>query len=263
MKRFFKLGMVSVLAILLCSLFVACGGSSSDSNSSDSANGEVYTIATDTTFAPFEFEDAQGKRVGIDVEVLDAIAQEQGFQYELQALGFDAAVTALESGQVDGVIAGMSITDDRKEKFDFSEPYFESGVVCAVMNNSDIDSYEGLKGKNVAVKTGTEGSTYAESIKDQYGFNITTFQDSANMYEDVKAGNSVACFEDYPVIGYAINQGQPFKMIGGLQQGSDYGFAVQKDNEKGKKLLEMFNAGLNAVKDDGTYDQIVNQYITQ
>lgn len=257
MKKVLKIGSVALLAILMCLSVVGCG-----STDSDTANGKVYTVATDTTFAPFEFEDSEGQRVGIDIELLDAISKDQGFEYELSALGFDAAVTALEAGQVDAVMAGMSITEERKEKFDFSEPYFESGVVCAVLDTSSIDSYEGLRGQNVAVKTGTEGAMYADSIKDTYGFTVTTFPDSANMYEDVKAGNSVACFEDYPVIGYAITQGQPFKMIGGLQEGSDYGLAVQKDNEVGSELLEMFNAGLNNVRANGTYEEIVNKYIT-
>ncbi len=236
----------------------ACGGSTSSDTSSDT----TYTIATDTTFAPFEFENDEGERVGIDIDLLDAIAKDQGFDYELQALGFDAAVTALEAGQVDGVIAGMSITEERKEKFDFSEPYFDSGVVCAVMDNSDIGTYDQLRDHSVAVKSGTEGYSFADSIKDTYGFTLSTFTESANMYEDVKAGNSVACFEDYPVIGYAINQGQPFKMVGGLQAGSQYGFAVQKDNEKTHELLEKFNAGLEHVRSDGTYQEILDKYIT-
>lgn len=258
MKRILKMGAVLLLAVLTCMTIVGCGSNTATTDT----DAIVYTIATDTTFAPFEFENSDGERVGIDIELLNAIAEDQDFQYKLEALGFDAAVTALEAGQVDGVIAGMSITEERKLKFDFSEPYFESGVVCAVLDTSEITDYDQLRGKNVAVKSGTEGSTFADSIKDTYGFTVTTFQDSANMYEDVKAGNSVALFEDYPVIGYAINQGQPFKMIGGLQQSSDYGFAVQKGNDVGEALLEMFNAGLENIKADGTYDEIINEYIT-
>ena len=265
MKKLLKYGLLLILSAMLVITLAACssGGNDESASSDSSSEGPTYKIATDTTFAPFEFENDEGKRVGIDIDLLDAIAKNQNFKYELQPLGFDAAVQALEANQVDGVIAGMSITDERKQKFDFSEPYFDSGVVCAVAENSDITDYEGLRGKNVAVKTGTEGSTYADSIKDTYGFTVTTFQDSANMYEDVKAGNSVACFEDYPVIGYAINQGQPLKMIGDVQQGSSYGFAVSKGNETGAKLLEMFNAGLTEVRDSGEYDEIVNTYITK
>ncbi|MGI6108560.1 MAG: transporter substrate-binding domain-containing protein [Eubacteriaceae bacterium] len=255
MKKFLKIACVALAFAMILPL-AGCGSSSS-------SDENHYTIATDTTFAPFEFEDKDGKRVGIDVELLQAIADKEGFTYDLQALGFDAAVSALESGQVDGVIAGMSITDERKQKFDFSEPYFDSGIMCGVKSDSDITSYDQLSGKNVAVKTGTEGASYAQSIADQYGFTITQFQDSANMYEEVKSGNSVACFEDYPVLGYAISQGQPLKMIGELQRGNSYGFAVKKGDEKGAKLLEMFNKGLEAVKEDGTYQKIMDEYISK
>ena len=94
----------------------------------------------------------------------------------------------------DGVIAGMSIKPERQEKFDFSDPYFDSGVVMGVKeDNEDIKSYEDLAGKKVAVKIGTEGQTFAESIKDEYGFTTVVFDDSTSMYLDVKSGNSVVC----------------------------------------------------------------------
>lgn len=221
----------------------------------------TYVIATDTTFAPFEFTDADGNFTGIDMEILDAVAKDQGFAYEIQSLGFDAAVTALEAGQADGVIAGMSITDERKEKFDFSEPYFDSGVVMAVLSDSTIASYEDLSGQVVAVKSGTEGATFAESIQEQYGFTTTVFDDSATMYQDVVAGNSVACFEDYPVMGYAISQGLSLTMPTEKEQGSSYGFAVRKGENQ--ELLEMFNAGLANIQENGTYQAILDKYISE
>lgn len=252
MKKFTKLGVV-LICVFAAVLALAGCGSSSDS--------EKYTIATDTTFAPFEYEDEDGNFVGIDMDLLAAIADDQGFEYEIQQVGFDAAVQSLEAGQCDGVIAGMSITDERKEKFDFSDPYFDSGVQMAVKSdNTDITSYEDLKGKNVAVKKGTEGYDYADSIKDKYGFTMTTFDDSSNMYEDVKSGNSVACFEDYPVIAYAINQGQPLKLVGDKQQGSSYGFAVKKGENA--ELLEKFNAGLKNLKENGKYQEILDKYLS-
>lgn len=263
MKKYLQIFTALLVLAVLGLVLAGCGSTTSDTTDATDSADKVYTIATDTTFAPFEFENDKGERVGIDVELLDAIAKDQGFKYELSALGFDASLTALEAGQVDGVIAGMSITEERELKFDFSEPYFDSGVVCAVKDDSDITDYEALRGKNVAVKTGTEGSVFADSIKDEYGFTVTTFQDSANMYEEVKAGNSVALFEDYPVIGYAISQGQPFKMIGGLQQETQYGFAVQKDNETGAELLKMFDAGLENVRASGEYQEIIDKYIKE
>ncbi len=270
-----KLLCTALAGIMVLSL-AACGSSSSDSAAADTEEtaaeeadeteteaeegGTVYIIGTDTTFAPFEFQDVDGNQIGIDMDLLAAIAEDQGFEYEINVLGFNAAVQALESRQVDGVIAGMSITDERKEKFDFSDPYFDSGVIMGVAADSDISAYEDLAGQKVAVKQGTEGSAFAESIADEYGFELVTFDDSSMMYEDVMAGNTVACFEDYPVLGYAINQGLALKTVTEKEQGSSYGFAVPKD-ENGE-LLDMFNAGLKNVRESGEYDEILATYIS-
>ena len=117
----FKKFAAMTLALTMAFSFAACGGSQEAPADDAAADGKTYIIATDTTFAPFEFQNEAGEYVGIDMDLLAAIAEDQGFQYELQYLGFDAAVQALESGQADGVIAGMSITEARQQKFDFSE----------------------------------------------------------------------------------------------------------------------------------------------
>ncbi|MBR4015681.1 MAG: transporter substrate-binding domain-containing protein [Anaerotignum sp.] len=253
----FKKVTAMTMVLAMAAGLAACGG-----GSDDQAEGKKYIIATDTTFAPFEFQNEAGEFVGIDIDLLAAIAEDQGFEYELNSLGFKAAVQALEAGQADGVIAGMSITEDRKEKFDFSEPYFDSGVVMGIAaDNEEIKGYEDLAGKKVAVKIGTEGQTFAESIKDQYGFETVTFNDSSAMYMDVIVGNSVACFEDYPVMGYGIAQGVKLKMVTEKEQGSSYGFAVGKDQNT--ELLEMFDAGLANLKENGKYQEILDAYIQE
>ena len=223
----------------------------------------AYIIATDTTFAPFEYQESSGTYVGIDVDLLDAIATDQGFEYELKPLGFDAALQAVQANQADGVIAGMSITDERKKVFDFSDAYYDSTVCCAVSADSDIASLEDLAGQNVAVKIGTQSASWAESIADEYGFTMTTFDTSDTMYQDV-GGNSVACFEDTPVMSYAISTGNvELKIIETVSEDSEYatpyGFAVAKDQNA--DLLTMFNQGLANIKADGTYDEIVAKYV--
>ena len=252
LKKFAAMAMVAVMAVGM----TACGGGD------DAADTKTYVIATDTTFAPFEFQNDAGEYVGVDMDLLAAIAEDQGFKYDLQYLGFDAAVQALESGQADGVIAGMSITPERQKKFDFSDPYFDSGVVMGIAeSNNDIKSYEDLKGKKVAVKRGTEGYDFAESIKDQYGFETVVFDTSDAMCMDVKVGNSVACFEDYPVLGYGITQGNGLKMVTDKEQGSSYGFAVGKGENA--ELLKMFNTGLANLKENGKYQEILDTYIQE
>ncbi|MCM3260797.1 amino acid ABC transporter substrate-binding protein/permease [Paenibacillus lautus] len=224
------------------------------------ASGKTYQIGTDVTFAPFEFQDASGKFVGIDMDLLDAIAKDQNFKYEIKPLGFNAAVQALEANQVDGVIAGMSITDERKQKFDFSDPYFDSGVVMAIRQDQEsIKSYEDLRGKKVAVKTGTEGYSFAESISSKYGFTIVPFDDSAQMYDDVKTGNSVACFDDFPVLAYGVEQNNGLKIVTDMEPGASYGFAVSKG--RNQELLQKFNAGLINLRASGEYDRIKEKYI--
>ena len=144
--------------LLACSLVACGGGSNASAPAADApeADATTYKIVTDTTFAPFEFAEADGTYVGIDIELLDAIAKDQGFEYTIDPVGFDAALQNVQVGQADGVIAGMSITDARKEVFDFSDPYYDSTVCCAAIADGDIKSLDDLKGANVAVKNGTQ-----------------------------------------------------------------------------------------------------------
>ncbi|GJF10121.1 glutamine ABC transporter permease [Mycolicibacterium cyprinidarum] len=249
-----------VLAAVLAALLVGLLGVGPLSPATASAQEENYVIATDTTFAPFEFQDASGNLVGIDMDLIREIASDQGFTVDIKPLGFDAALQAVQANQAAGVIAGMSITDDRKKVFDFSDPYFESGVQMAVLDdNTDINSYADLKGKRVAVKNGTEGAEFADSIKNEYGFTIVSFADSASMFEEVKTGNSVAVFEDYPVLLYGIQQGNGFKTVTPKEKGSSYGFAVNKGQNA--ELIKRFNAGLKSLKESGRYDELIESYL--
>lgn len=258
MKKFLSMTLIAAMTLSLA----ACGGSSkeADSTKADGSSTKKYVIATDTVFAPFEFTNESNDFVGIDVDILSAIAEDQGFEYELSPLGFDAAVASLESGQSDAVIAGMSITDERKEKYDFSEAYYDSYVCMATAADSNIKGYEDLKGKTVAAKTGTQGAECAESLKDKYNFDVQYFDESSLMYQDVITGNSAACFEDQPVMAYGITQGNGLKIIAEEQESfsTPYGFAVLKGQNA--ELLEMFNKGLANIIDNGTYKEIVAKY---
>ncbi|MFT8705202.1 amino acid ABC transporter substrate-binding protein/permease [Bifidobacterium aquikefiricola] len=223
------------------------------------AKGKAFTIATDTTFAPFEFRDG-GKLVGIDMDLMNAIAKDQGFTVTIQSLGFNAALQALSSNQADGVIAGMSITDERKQIYDFSDPYFESGIQMAVAkNDSTITSYKDLKGKTVVVKSGSEGESYAKSVAQKYGFSIKSVDQSATMYEMVKSGNASAVFDDYPVLAYGVSQNNGLKTVTKKIPEGSYGFAVNKGKQQA--LLAAFNVGLQNLKENGRYDKILVKYL--
>lgn len=223
------------------------------------AQGKHFIIGTDTTYAPFEMTDASGNRVGIDMDLIKAIAEQQGFTVDIKALGFDAAVQALQAGQVDGVIAGMTITDKRKENFDFSNPYFQTGLQIAALKGSPVKTITDLKGKVLAVKTGTAGSTYADSIKAKYGFTTQAYGQTAQMIDAVKAGQAAAYIEDSPVVSYAITQGLAMQLVGDKVPQGYYGMAVAKG--KNANLVSAFNEGLAALWGSGGYDKIVAKYL--
>ncbi|MBU5364566.1 amino acid ABC transporter substrate-binding protein/permease [Enterococcus devriesei] len=222
---------------------------------------KTYKIGTDLTFAPFEFQNSDGEYVGIDVDLLNQIAKDQNFKVDLRPLGFDSSIQGVQSDQLDGMIAGMSITDERKKTFDFSDPYFDSGIQMAVKNdNTDIKDYNDLKGKTVSAKIGTESATFLNDNKDKYGYEVKQYEAADAMYNALNNGNVEAIFDDYPVLGYAVTNGQPFKLVGDPEEGSSYGFAVKKGENK--ELLEKFNKGLKDLKKNGGYDKIVNEYIS-
>lgn len=221
---------------------------------------KTYQIGTDVTYPPFEFANKDNQYVGIDIDILKAIAKAENFKVEIKPVGFNAAVQSLQSGQLDGIMAGMAITDERKVKFDFSKPYYKTGFVMAVAKDSSIKSLEQLRGKRVALKTGTAAAEYALSLKDKYGFSTVTFDDSDNMYNDVVTGNSVACFEDDPVMQYAIKTGTKLKIVTKPARGGYYGFAVAKG--KNQELLQKFNAGLAKIKQNGEYAKIKARYLS-
>ncbi len=259
MKRVLSVMLILVMAL---TMLAGCGDKNTpDSTSADNAGSsdKTYVIATDTVFAPFEFTNENDEFVGIDLEILEAIAKDQGFEYNLQSLGFEAACAALEAGQADGVIAGMSITDERKLKFDFSDAYYDSTVCAAVKADSTAATLDDIKGSSVAVKNGTKSADWANEIKDEYDLTVTYYEDSAMMYQAVLSGNAVACFEDYPVMAYGVSQNNGMKLlVEEKEKATPYGFAVQKG--KNAELLEMFNEGLNNIKENGIYDEIVAKY---
>ncbi|HPR81514.1 MAG TPA: amino acid ABC transporter substrate-binding protein/permease [Enterococcus sp.] len=222
---------------------------------------KTYKIGTDVTFAPFEFQNEKNEYVGIDIDLLNAIADDQDFDVDLRPLGFDSSVQGVQSNQLDAMIAGMSITEERKKSFDFSDPYFDSGIQMAVKADDDeTTSLDDLKGKTVGAKVGTESATFLEENKDKYEFDVKNYDDATGLYGAVKNGTVVAIFDDFPVLGYAINQGEQLKLVGEPQKGNSYGFAVKKGENK--ELLDKFNAGLKKMKESGEYDKIVAKYIT-
>lgn len=248
-----------LLLVLLSFMALATGISGYGSSNKIKADEKTYQIGTDVTYPPFEFANDQNKYVGIDIDLMKEIAKEEGFKVNIKPVGFNAAVQSLEAGQIDGMIAGTTITPARKQKMDFSDPYFKTGVVMAVSPKSGIKDLKDLKGKRVAIKTGTAAAAYAQKIQSKYGFKTVTFDDSDNMYSDVVNKNSVACFEDAPVMQYAIRTGVKLSIVTKPAQGGAYGFSVKKGQNQ--ELLKKFNEGLKKLKANGQYNKIVSKYL--
>ena len=256
-----KLLTVVMAAGILTTALAGCGSQSADVADTN-ATDKTWVIATDTVFKPFEYTDANGDFVGIDVDIVAAIAEDQGFEYQMNSLGWDAAIAACQAGQADGMIAGASITDERKASgWIFSDGYYDATQCMTVKGDSDIAGFADLSGQTVAVKTGTQGATYAESLKDEYGFNITYLEDSPTMYQTVIGGQAVACFEDTPIMASSIKEGDlALKIVDGTEnEGNPYGFAIF--NADNQELVDMFNAGLANIKANGTYDEIIAKYL--
>lgn len=253
-----KLVVLLLTTTLAFSMFAGCGSKADKKAASE----KTWVVATDTVFKPFEYTNEKNEFVGIDVDLLAAIAEDQGFQYELQSLGWDAALAAVQAGQADGLMAGASINQERIDSgWIFSDGYFEATQTFVVAEGSDVTNFEALQGKNVAIKNGTAGADFANSLKDQYGFTVTVFEDSPTMYQDVLLGNSVACVEDTPIMISSIKEGGLALMIpdGMESEGAPYGFAIK--DEADKELLDKFNAGLANIKANGKYDEILNKYL--
>ena len=251
--------MKKALALALCAAMLA-GMLTGCSSKADS--GKKWVIATDTVFKPFEYTNEKNEFVGIDVDIMAAVAEDQGFEYELQSLGWDAAVAAVQSGQADGIIAGATIKQERIDSgWIFSDGYFDATQTFVVAEGSDIASFEDLAGKNVAVKNGTAGMDFANSLKDQYGFTVTVFEDSPTMYQDVILGNSAACVEDTPIMAASIKEGGlALQIPAGMEsEGAPYGFAIM--NKNNQELLDMFNKGLANIKANGKYQEILDKYL--
>ena len=213
------------------------------------ATGQPVLVGT-ITIETSELLSRMLKREGIPHNVLNAKFHE-----------LEAEIVA-QAGQADALIAGATIKQERIDSgWIFSDGYYNATQTFVVSEDSDIASYEDLKGKNVAVKNGTAGADFANSLKDEYGFTVTVFEDSPTMYQDVILGNSAACVEDTPIMAASIKEGNlALKIPEGMESdGAPYGLAIM--DEKNQELLDMFNKGLEDIKANGTYDEIIAKYL--
>lgn len=216
---------------------------------------EDLVVATDTAFVPFEFKEGD-KYVGFDIDMWDAIATEIGVTYTLQPMDFNGIIPALQTKQVDVALAGITIKDERKKVIDFSDGYYDSGFLLMVPADSDIKSADDLKGKVLAVKTGTSATDYAkEHFKET---ELRQFPNIDNAYLELQTGRVEAAMHDTPNVLYyvATAGGGKVKAVGEQMMAHEYGIAFPK----GSELVAKVNAALANMKADGRYNEIYKKW---
>ncbi len=220
---------------------------------------QTYIIGMDQAMAPFTFFDDNGEPAGLEIEIFELIAEEQGIDYEFQNFSFSAALQALETEQIDGLLAGVAVTPEREEVFNFSENILEVGNTFAVRSDSPYETINDLQGETISVKTGSTGLEIVQEMQDEYDFDILTFDQSVNMHQAVMNGDAAASVESSAVQAFAISTGQvDFRQIGDVINPVNQALATHHPEDS--ELLTKFNRGLQQIKDDGRYDDIIDKY---
>ncbi|GGK09302.1 hypothetical protein GCM10010123_43960 [Pilimelia anulata] len=222
------------------------------------------TTCTHLPYEPFQFKDASGKVVGFDVELIDIVAQKVGATQEIKDMPFEGIKSgqALNSGQCDVAAAGMTITAERQQVLDFSEPYFNATQAMLVRSGAPHQSLEDLKGKKVGVQATTTGADYTEKQnKDgKLGLEIVAYKDLAALQQALATNQVEAAVNDMPVLALQVKKEPAKYKIGAtFDTGEKYGFAVKKGGNP--ELLKTINKVLLDARTDGTYDKVYQKWI--
>lgn len=246
MKRRFWILMAAVLVLSLALAACSSGGK------------ETIKVATDATWPPFEMVDETTKEIiGFDIDLVKAIAEKGGFEVEFVNVGFDPLLAGMASCQYDAAVSAITITEERKADFAFSNPYFGAGQVVAVqVANSDITGKDSLSGKTVGAQIGTTG---AIAIEDMDGATLKTYDDIGLAFQDLMNGQVDAVVADDGLAqGYVSKNATELKLVGEPFTDESYGIAVCKTNAD---LLAKINSGLEAVRGEGLLDTLTQKWL--
>ncbi|VEF47299.1 family 3 extracellular solute-binding protein [Bacillus freudenreichii] len=250
-----------------CALVLsACGGGGADKDTADKEGAKTETkkvlnVGTEATFAPFEFME-KGEVTGFDVDLLKAVANEAGYDVKIENTGWDAMFAGLQSKQLDIGMAGITITPERVDSYDFSNPYFESKTMIA-FKDVKIEKAEDLKGKKIGVQNGTTGQFAAEKIVGQNSPDISKYETAALMFQALQSDNVQAAVTDIAVaLEYQKNNPDT-----GIETVTDdkqfepeyYGIVFPK----GSEYVEEFDKALNTVLDNGKYAEIYKKWFDE
>ena len=237
--KFRKLSLfVMVAALLVTSLVTGCQPKSNK-----------IVVATDATWPPMEYVDENKEMVGFDIDLMKAIAKEAGFEVEFKNVAWDGIFAGLAAGEYDAVISSVTITDERKAQYDFSEPYINAGQIVVVQAGSDITGPDDLSGRTVGAQISTTG---AMAMQEKEGVTVKEYDEIGLAFEDLVAGRVDAVVCDTPVAADFALQREEYKaklkIVGDAFTDEYYGILVQKGNTD---LLAKINEGLKAVQDKG------------
>ncbi len=257
-----------VLTVGIGLIVSACGSGGQGSGGQSAAGGgtagggasdKVYVVGTDAAYPPFEKMEAD-KITGFSMDVIQAVADAAGIKIEVKNTGWDPLFDGLEKGTVDIGISSITITEKRKEKYDFSEPYFEANQLILVAEDAAVTKLADLQGKKIGVQTATTGE---EVVKKAFGDTyegIKGYDDTPSAVDDFFNGRVDAVVADNGVLSYFAKKmnGKKFKLVKDDSFEKEfYGIMVKKGNTE---LLNKINQGLKTIKDNGKLQEIHKQY---
>ncbi len=243
-------------------MLAGCNNSSApeESTASDTATTDTpinIKIATESSYKPFSYTDADGKLIGYEVELVDALCAQMKAECELISQDWDGLIPGLNAQKFDAIIAGMSITPERKEVVEFTDPYFHTGIIL-IGKKGDAISVADLKGQPVASQRSTVSSQY---LQDEYpDADIKLYDTQDNAYLDLTSGRVRAMMSD-KVTGIdwlKTEAGKDYEVKG--QEISTEEDAMGIAFRKGDPLVAKFNQALTELKANGVYDQITGSY---
>lgn len=250
-----------VLALLLafsCGLTLAACGDKTETEqptASPAAGSDTLIMGTNAEFPPYEYYEG-GKIVGIDAEIAEAIAQKLGKKLEIKDMKFDSIITSVTTGGVDMGVAGMTVTDERKESVNFTSSYATGVQSVIVKEDSEIASLDDLQGKKIGVQLTTTGDIYAS---DEFGDDaVVKYSKGADAVIALLGGEVDAVIIDNQPAKVFVEQNEGLKLLDSDYAVEEYAIAIAKDNTE---LLDQVNGALEELIADGTIDEIIAKYI--
>lgn len=260
MRKFWQRGLVLLTALTLLVL-TGCGGNEQPgpTNGLEQEKPTKLVYGIEPGFAPFEVMGEDGQLEGFDIDLINAIGEVAGVEFEPKLMEFGVIVPSLETATIDCAIAAISIDEERKQSVNFSVPYYKSGLSVAVRaDNNEIKGFEDLEGRSIGVQTGTTGMKEAEAMP---GAQVKAYDRIDTAYMALESGAIDAVVNDLPVTAYYIAQGKDnVKIVGDIRSSEFYGIAVPKQNTE---TLELINTALAQLKESGEYAVIYKKWFSE